>query len=500
MFATEPATPVEAPGLFEALNRYRVLVIGLTLAGLILGVIVTLVTPDSTEAVGRITLSDPRGATLFRNGSSVQVDLPRYLSDRVSYASSTEVLERALEIRQAGGVTDDLRQSCTIEPDETSNVIAIRCAFDTTEDSIKAVDAIASAYRQGSKAQTEDKAKSALAALQDDLQSVKDSIEKQRAEAAKTDTFSTALATSLGDRLTAVESRMSDIKTESALFEDGVSSYDAARIPIPPSFLFLLVRNLVVGTAIGALIAVVIAWFRADRSPLVASGGEFAELLGLPLLGEVPISLIQGQGVDIVATPEPAFQLLASNLSSIRSDGLLVFLTPSPMYGHEDIVIKSALVAARAGKRVLLIDLDESNNAVSRTLGMADGPGFGEFAIGRVTHDSVIARIGFAASPGLAESVLYLMGPGSSSGDLAALLRSRQAEEALRMLRGLFDVIFIDGPPLLTSAGAASLGNVADGVVMIVQRNTPKVTLDNVRRQLSFVNSDPVGFVLVDAE
>jgi Mrp family chromosome partitioning ATPase len=77
------------------------------------------------------------------------------------------------------------------------------------------------------------------------------------------------------------------------------------------------------------------------------------------------------------------------------------------------------------------------------------------------------------------------------------LFRSGRTAEALSGLRDLYEMVIIDGPPLLTSAGSTALGQVVDGVVLMVEGGTPSTSIQDARRQLAFLTSETLGFVFV---
>ena len=497
MFASEPTTPEQAPGIIEATLRYRSITLAVTLAGLILAAFFTLAQPNDAMAEGRLVLTDPRGNTVFHDGNSFQVDLTRYISERSDFASSGSVLDRARELApSAGSTTQDVRDACEVSPEDTGNVLVIECSYANEKTARSVVDAIATAYRELTTAQTADKAGAAIDALDGERTELDKLIEESR-DAATDDPYGNALAQSAGDRLTQLELRASDIRTAQALFGDGTESYDAARVPPSTGLLTMLVRNSIVGALIGFMMAVLIAWFRADRSPIALVATDAANALGLPLLGEIEHDLIAGDGIDLVTVPEPSFQLVASNLGSVLNGGTVLFAPIHAIDGHADVVVKVALMAARAGKRVLLIDGDDANRSVSSLFGLANGPGLTEYVSGQAGDDAVTARIAFDTGPGMSQSALYLMGPGSPAGAMSALFRSSRTSEALRELEQMYDLILIGGPPWLESAGSTALGQVVDGVVVIVERGTSKESMENTRRQLAFLVSDTLGFVFI---
>jgi hypothetical protein len=245
------------------------------------------------------------------------------------------------------------------------------------------------------------------------------------------------------------------------------------------------------------ILAVIISWFRADRSPIAASSRDVASMINLPILGEIPRDLIAQQTIELVGTPDSAFQRVASNLNALQSDGLVLFTPIEPLPGHEDVVISTALVAARSGKRVLLIDADIGNRGVSRVMGLPSGAGLTDFVAGTASAEQVTVRVTFDRAQAFDASALHIMGPGSEGSALSSLFRSGRTAEALSGLRDLYEMVIIDGPPLLTSAGSTALGQVVDGVVLMVEGGTPSTSIQDARRQLAFLKSETLGFVFV---
>ena len=498
MFASEPSAPQEAPGIIDATLRYRRLTIALTLAGLLLGAIYTVAQSDSYTAVGELVLTDPRGSATFRDGSSV-VDFARYVNERVDFAMSGDVLEAAAKADATVGSASDLRDKCSVVSEDSDSVITISCSYSEAPEATAAVDSIVKAYRDTTRAQAEVKAKAAIDALAPEKQALEDKLAALKAEDGS-GAYATAVNSATASRLNELEKRTTDILTTKALFGDGTESYDFARVPPTTSGLVTLVRNSVLGAIVGFLVAVLVAWFRADRDPIAEAPNDVAAWIGLPLLGEIEHRFLAGETIDLTGTPESTFQRVTSNLDAVL-DGETVLFTPAEAIArHEDVVIKTALVAARAGKRVLLIDGDQTGRSISNLLGLPPGAGLAEFVTGEAPADEATVRLGFGKSGGLGASSLYLMGPGGEPGQAPALFRPTETAEALRELRQSYDLILIDGPPLLVSAGSSVLGQAVDGVVVMIERGTPRATVENARRQLNFLAGEAVGFVFVHGD
>lgn len=495
MFASEPSAPQQAPGIIDATLRYRELTIALTVAGLVLGALYGLLGSSASVAVGRLILTDPRGSATFRDGSSV-VDFSRYVNDRVDFAKSGEVLEAAAEKSPKAGSASDIRSACEMTAEDGRSVLTITCTHSDPAIAVATVDAVAEAYREKTAAQTDRKADAAIEALTTEREELDAKLE-ELATAEGSPQYIQAVTAATSQRLSELEERRTSIRTNQELFGNGTESYDVARIQPSAGRLSLMVRNGFIGGVVGFLGAVLVAWFRADRDPIADSPNEVANWIGLPLLGEIEHRYLESDTINLTSPPESTFQRVSSNLDAVLQGDTVLFTPAEPLARHEDVVIKTALTAARAGKRVLLIDADSSGRSISNILGLPPGAGLAEFVAGEARAEEATVRLGFGKVPGLASSSLYLMGPGGEPGQPPALFRSVETAEAIRELEQSYDLILIDGPPLLTSAGSAVMGQVVDGIVVMIERGTSKPVVEDTRRQLAFLSGDPVGFVFI---
>jgi succinoglycan biosynthesis transport protein ExoP len=100
-------------------------------------------------------------------------------------------------------------------------------------------------------------------------------------------------------------------------------------------------------------------------------------------------------------------------------------------------------------------------------------------------------RFGVEANPGLADSVreagpvtsfvrqiegegLWLMAAGAVAGDPHLLLKSQRLQTRMAELRAEFDYVLIDLPPVNLYADALTLGQLADGVILVLGANSTR--------------------------
>jgi receptor protein-tyrosine kinase len=76
------------------------------------------------------------------------------------------------------------------------------------------------------------------------------------------------------------------------------------------------------------------------------------------------------------------------------------------------------------------------------------------------------------------ESGLHFLASGAKPPNPTEILQSRVTHDLIRELRDSYDMVIIDGPPLLPVADASVLSTIADGVILVVQHG--KTTRDAV--------------------
>jgi len=69
---------------------------------------------------------------------------------------------------------------------------------------------------------------------------------------------------------------------------------------------------------------------------------------------------------------------------------------------------------------------------------------------------------------------LWLLSCGSAANESTALLNSERMKSRIQELRQEFDYVLFDAPPLSTYADAVALGQLADGVVLVLEANSTK--------------------------
>jgi capsular exopolysaccharide synthesis family protein len=140
--------------------------------------------------------------------------------------------------------------------------------------------------------------------------------------------------------------------------------------------------------------------------------------------------------------------------------------------------------------RVLLIDSDLRKPRVHEYLGLKPGKGFSDLL--RAPDDEVGKYFWKLKD-------LYVMPGGSILSNPVSLLASPSAKELLERLRGEFDFIVVDTPPLLPVVDTHILAGLVDGVLLVVRaRYTRREVFE--RGLESFQVTNLLGAVVNDVD
>lgn len=243
-------------GLIAAVWRYRWLTLGLALIGGLLATYVTLSANEAAEAKAVVALTDPRGNSIFRQGSSANIDLTRYTAERAAFAESEKVLALAVQALGGDATAETVDKQVEVKPNPDTSILSITAQAPTSEEAIEIADAVANAYQELSLEETKAKGALALSGLDAQRQEALAIIRNPSASAAEVAAGTQTLST--------VNARAAEIESSAELFGNGVAFADPAR-PVKKSGLTALVRNGVAGAMIGLVIGAAIAWVLADR-------------------------------------------------------------------------------------------------------------------------------------------------------------------------------------------------------------------------------------------
>jgi capsular exopolysaccharide synthesis family protein len=149
--------------------------------------------------------------------------------------------------------------------------------------------------------------------------------------------------------------------------------------------------------------------------------------------------------------------------------------------GKSTTAANLAVTYARAGRRVVIVDLDLRLPALDRFFGLQDRPGLTHVILGRVNLEEALVPIPLLDSDakgpsgnGAIGGLLEALPAGALPPNPAEFARSPALADILRRLEELADVVIVDAPPLLGLSDAVALTANVDALIVVTKLSTAR--------------------------
>jgi capsular exopolysaccharide synthesis family protein len=271
-------------------------------------------------------------------------------------------------------------------------------------------------------------------------------------------------------------------------------------------------RNLVMGFGIGLVIGLVLVSLAEALDTRIRHSDDVAQRLGLPLLTRIPIpprSLRKASSLGMLhdegGIQTEAYRKLRINLDfanlSIKARTIMV-TSATEQEGKSTTVANLAVALAKAGRRVVLVDLDLRKPYLDRFFDLTGRPGMTDVALGHVTLDQAMWSIPIpGADGGPGAGSLHVLPSGPMPPNPADLIESAVITEVLLDLAERADVVLLDSAPLLPVADGVVLSNKVDGMLVVVRASTiRRPVLAELQRVLTACPAAKLGFVLTGSD
>ena len=227
--------------------------------------------------------------------------------------------------------------------------------------------------------------------------------------------------------------------------------------------------NFGLGAVLGLIAGYGLALLRHVLDTTVKSTEEVQRLTAAPNLGiiahdpDVPKHPLTVQEHPRSPRAE-AFRKIRTNLQFIDVDRCrkaIVVTSAVPEEGKTTTLCNLAIVLARAGQRVVVVETDLRRPRAVDYFGLEGAVGLTSVLSGRVGLDDALQPWGAA--------LFDVLASGPIPPNPSELLASGQMANVLAELGKRYDMVLLDAPPLLPVTDAAIIGTACDGALLVVR-------------------------------
>jgi capsular exopolysaccharide synthesis family protein len=277
-----------------------------------------------------------------------------------------------------------------------------------------------------------------------------------------------------------------------------------------------VLRTGLIGLFVGLVLGVILAFVQDVLDTRIRSAEDVGRRLRIPLLARIPtLPRRFGRQAVMLAEPNPslvptseAYRIAKLNLANLlerRNAKTLLFTSASDDEGTSQTVANMAIVLARAGRHVIVVDANMRSPMQAEFFGLDDRAGLSDVLSGRAKLADTLTAVEVsrvqdvdAVSNGHAhtEGILEVLPAGAPSADPAELLDTRTAADLLLALRQRADVVLVDAPAMLPVTDAMVLASKVDAVVVVSRaRRASRPNVVALRRALDNCPAPSIGFV-----
>lgn len=201
------------------------------------------------------------------------------------------------------------------------------------------------------------------------------------------------------------------------------------------------------------------------------------------------------RSTGFVPTDE-TFRIVRSNLLVALADlerSSVIITSAAAGEGKTSVCVGLAQAFARAGDRVVLVDLDLRHPTAHRLLHLDNEVGVSDVLLNRLPVEECLQY----KEPDAAGAGLYFLGTGRGIENPAEVLGMGRTRRLLDALALQADLVLIDTPPVLPVADTLLVGRMAAGAMLVIEsRRTPLPAVQQARDQLTRNQTRILGVVL----
>ncbi|MEO7910339.1 MAG: polysaccharide biosynthesis tyrosine autokinase [Roseiflexaceae bacterium] len=494
---------MELKNYFAILRRWGWIMLLCTALAGITGYLYTSRQPSVYQSRSRYLIGPALNANVTSNDLRASSQIGQTYDEMVT---SRPVLQAVVDKLKLATTAEDLKAQVGGTWIDTTQILSIRANAGDPEVAAKIANAIGDELIQRSPsspnseaALQRQQAKTQIVRLQDTIRTTGDEIERLANQIQQTTdpVAQRALIIQLDQRrsqLAAANRSYTDLNAslqttdvnQITLFEQAISEPNA---PIAPDVSRTVLAAVIAGLVLGLVAMILLEYF----NDVIYTPEALRKTTGLTYLGGLARHKRSTQLVT-VANPETlaaeSYRILRTNLQIAGTDRHLPSLlisSPSRGDGKSDVAANLAVVLARAGKLVILVDANLRRPQTATLFGLPDQNGLAQL----LDSESLPEPVAVAAVPNL-----FVLPAGGVASNSSEILGSQRMYRLIQEYKSRADVVLIDSPPLWYS-DALALAPQVDGVLLVVSSgSTGRENTINAVESLRLVGARIIGTVL----
>lgn len=264
--------------------------------------------------------------------------------------------------------------------------------------------------------------------------------------------------------------RFKELSAQAGVTNNNITVVDTAEVPRKPASPRPLL-NMALALAAGGALALLYAYGREKLDDAIRDPREVEAKLHLPLLGVVP-EFKSSNLQDALDAPysevAEAYYAVRASVELSSNQGLPQSLLVTSSNKGEGKSTTSYVLArdlARLGRKVLLIDADLRRPSLHRYFDITSGGSGLSSVLARMTSATDAVHPAVDGGPAF-------MASGPLPPDPANLFAGTAVHDLLQELYAHYDVIVLDGPPVMALADAVELASAAAATIFVIEAGT----------------------------
>ena len=478
-----------APTVVGAVRRFFLLFLGVVVLCAVAGGGYAYSQGATARAESALVLADPSESGLFGQDTRSE----NYVADQVEILQLDVTLQKAAQLLAESTGTEltvrEYSEALTVTGREGTNLVEIIFRWRDPNVAQEATGALYKAYLAVLDEQAATEVDGNVASLDAAVSSVDQQITallpNDPAVAGLQETRSTLLA------------RRAQSLAGDGAPTVGVKAYSPAREPELARTSPVLIGAL--GALLGLAPAAALCYSKAHRRRRFGQRYDPEQILGAPLLTEVPDFGEERLTSDLPAIDAPesaaaeAFRFLSAALA--RKGGpisVIAVASGSSLDGKTTVAANLAATAAQDGSRVLAIDADLAGRGLGFLLiGPEAARGVGLVQV--LDQSAELDAAVFRGALGL--STLDLLPAGDEHGHASEVVAPSALARLMSTVSSQYDLIVLDVPPVLQIAYSAALLAAVDTTVVVVPHGAGLARAEELHERLMFLEVPVLGYV-----